>query len=241
MRHPLFLFASTYLYNQLVLSQCASFCGIDNQFCCESDQVCVTSGNNVAQCVASSWLVPITSTSCSAFCGVWEQITETEIRTTLRVYSKFVKTGCIITSTSVSISTPSSTLTSTSTLPPISTSTSLPTSTSLVLICPTGYYMCDASKSLGCCPIGFECGDDLCTRAPSSTPIPIPTSNSTSTPLPTTASCNFNLSEIACGSTCCSSGQFCITLGQCVSTAVAPVRPTSVTPTTTAPFQPPAT
>ncbi|KAH6646463.1 hypothetical protein BKA67DRAFT_664300 [Truncatella angustata] len=40
-------------FGYLMDRSCASYCGVDDQFCCSSDQVCVTA-NNVAACTAGS-------------------------------------------------------------------------------------------------------------------------------------------------------------------------------------------
>ncbi|KAG6057552.1 hypothetical protein E4U17_001189 [Claviceps sp. LM77 group G4] len=41
---------------------CASYCGADNQFCCEADQACTTLPGNIATCLAATWAPAYTTT-----------------------------------------------------------------------------------------------------------------------------------------------------------------------------------
>jgi hypothetical protein len=241
------LFASLLLFNQPVLGQCPqdSFaCGYYGQLCCTPGQTCTTNGNNEAECVSGPGSSPpLPSSTCSAFCGFWGQVAETVIWSTVRMYSTFMETGCLTTPSTTTvtvISTSISTITLTS--PCIQTSTqpppSIPASTSAQLpVCPSRWYMCDTNQGGGCCPVGHECGtNNQCTVATTSSSTMRGNLTTSCTTTTTLITCNYSLNESACGSICCSSGQYCSAPGICVVVGAAPLRPTGST--TTVPLEP---
>ncbi|KAG5935764.1 hypothetical protein E4U53_000365 [Claviceps sorghi] len=41
---------------------CASYCGVDNQYCCDQNQLCTTLPGNIATCLAATWRPAYTTT-----------------------------------------------------------------------------------------------------------------------------------------------------------------------------------
>jgi hypothetical protein len=231
-------FALLLLFIQPIHSQCSEGskpCGYYGQICCAPGQWCATDNNNEAICVSGPVSSPPSSSvSCSAFCGIWGQVMETVIWSTVRSYSTFSATGCyaMLSTTTTSTVLFTSPAHQTSTLP----STSIPATTSAqLLVCPTGWYFCPATQGGGCCPIGYDCAiDNQCIRptVSSSTLNQNSTSFTTST---TSISCNYSLNESPCGNVCCTSGQYCYdyAAGVCSVAGSPPLRPTSSSNTVT--------
>jgi hypothetical protein len=220
------LLASFFFGYQLVLAQCSEGstpCGYYAQLCCAPGQVCATDGNNQAMCVSGP-----PSCTCSASCGIWGQVTETVVWSTIRVYSTFIGTGCFTTpSTTASIST--ITITSPALQTRTTPSTSSPTSTTAQPpVCSTGWYMCSTEQGGGCCPIGYECGaSNQCVVASESSSI-LKTNTTTSCTTSTSSiSCDYALNESPCGNICCKSGYYCASVGICSAVGSAPLRPTT--------------
>ncbi|KAG5980356.1 hypothetical protein E4U55_004115 [Claviceps digitariae] len=46
----------------LLPRNCASYCGADNQYCCQADQLCTTLAGNIATCLAATWAPAYTTT-----------------------------------------------------------------------------------------------------------------------------------------------------------------------------------
>jgi hypothetical protein len=227
------LLVSMLLLNQPVLGECpkdSTACGYYGQLCCAPGQTCATNSNNEAECIVEPNCSPSSSSnSCSAFCGMWGQVTETVIWSTMRVYSTFAGTGCVATASTTTVTVISTSIsTTTITSPPLQGSTepttSIPASTSAQLpVCPLGWFTCGKSQGEGCCPVGYECtSDNQCAITSGS-------SSNSSTSCTTSISsiiCNYSLNESPCGKICCSSGQYCYAVGSCKAAGSAPLRPT---------------
>jgi hypothetical protein len=89
---PLYSIVSIICFFWLASTQCIP-CGYEGQLCCALNERCTVNSNNEALCAP----IPPSSPSTCVACGIWELVTETEIKTQFRVFSTFMATGCVST------------------------------------------------------------------------------------------------------------------------------------------------